>query len=372
MYSDKELMRSGTGGYHTYRIPAVLLAAEDRICLFCEGRVGSSSDFTSVHMLLTTSPDGGETWSDPKIVWQEGTPEEEITIGNPCPVFDRDSGELFLMFTRNNERVFVTKAADIGETWTEPEEITGQVSLPDWTRYWTGPGHGIQLRGSAHEGRLLFPSYHIQSNPDGVDSMNSHMVYSDDHGETWAIGGSTIVPSGFDRRELLYTSDWSPEGFLWMGCECMAVERPDGRIYLSVRNQVNYRERRAFSWSTDGGESWSPLELHSEIPDPKCQGAVVALPDDRTGGETTVLYSGISMGFPARGEQRSGLTLFASTDGCETWKETRQLREGPSGYSDLVILEDGTICCFYEAGEKSSYDSIRLARFDGAWAAGGR
>lgn len=387
MYLDKELLRGGTGGYHTYRIPAVLVDAEDSIYLFCEGRIGSSSDFTSVHMLVLTSTDGGETWSEPKVIWKEGTPADEITIGNPCPVIDRDTGELFLMFTRNNERVFVTRSADSGDTWAEPKEITSQVQLPGWKRYWTGPGHGIQLRNSARAGRLLFPSYHLQGNPDGVDSMNCHVVYSDDHGKTWAVGGSTTIPAGFNRSKLMFRSGWWPQGFLWMGCECMAVELPDGRIYLSVRNQVNYGDSRAFSWSGDSGETWSPLGLHTEIPDPKCQGAVVDLPGGEAGGgeadrggasrggagihgaddATVYLYTGITKGFPGRGDPRSELTLFLSTDECRTWKNTRVLREGQSGYSDLAVLSDGTVRCFYEAGEESYHDSIRVAAFDTHW-----
>jgi hypothetical protein len=40
---------------------------------------------------------------------------------------------------------------------------------------------------------------------------------------------------------------------------------------------------------------------------------------------------------------------------------------GPSAYSDLAVLPDGTICCLYEAGKEGPYETITLARFPLEW-----
>ena len=61
----------------------------------------------------------------------------------------------------------------------------------------------------------------------------------------------------------------------------------------------------------------------------------------------------------AKGRQR--LALFVSADECQTWREKEVIHAGPAAYSDLVVLTDGSALCFYEAGEESAYESIRLA-----------
>ncbi len=67
---------------------------------------------------------------------------------------------------------------------------------------------------------------------------------------------------------------------------------------------------------------------------------------------------------------RKRLTLKMSMDeGC-TWPISKVLEEGPSGYSDLAVLSDGTILCLYEAEIVSRMGDdryIRLARLDLEW-----
>jgi sialidase-1 len=38
------------------------------------------------------------------------------------------------------------------------------------------------------------------------------------------------------------------------------------------------------------------------------------------------------------------------------------LHAGPSAYSCLAALPDGTVLCLYEGGERSPYERISLAR----------
>ncbi|MCL4695405.1 MAG: glycoside hydrolase, partial [Candidatus Hydrogenedentes bacterium] len=94
---------SGEDGYHTYRIPALVVTNTGALLAFCEGRKNSASDAGDIDLLLKRSTDSGATWSDPQIVHEEGG-EAEITIGNPCPIVDTDTGRVHLLFTRNNAR----------------------------------------------------------------------------------------------------------------------------------------------------------------------------------------------------------------------------------------------------------------------------
>ena len=80
-----DLFVSGQGGYHTYRIPSLLVTATGTILAFCEGRRYSSSDSGDIDIVLRRSIDNGDTWSEMQLVADAG-PD---VFGNPCPVQDR-------------------------------------------------------------------------------------------------------------------------------------------------------------------------------------------------------------------------------------------------------------------------------------------
>ena len=68
---------------------------------------------------------------------------------------DYDTGTIWLLFCKNNQRAFAIHSQDEGATWSKPLEITQQAKDPSWHYLGTGPGHGIQLKN----GRLLIPSW---------------------------------------------------------------------------------------------------------------------------------------------------------------------------------------------------------------------
>ena len=158
---------SGQDGYHTYRIPSLLVTPRGTLLAFAEGRKQGSGDAGDIDLLLKRSPDLGRTWEAAQTVWDDGP----NTCGNPCPVVDRETGTLWLLLTwnrgddaehqiiaqqsRDTRRVFVTRSTDDGLTWSAPREITGSVKLTNWTWYATGPGAGIPIEHGAHRGRLV-------------------------------------------------------------------------------------------------------------------------------------------------------------------------------------------------------------------------
>ena len=50
-----------------------------------------------------------------------------------------------------------------------------------------GPGSGIQIEHGPHKGRLVIPCDHIEAD---TKHYYSHIIYSDDHGKTWKLGGT--------------------------------------------------------------------------------------------------------------------------------------------------------------------------------------
>lgn len=182
---------SGRDGYHTYRIPALIVTPKGTLLAFCEGRKNSPADHGDIDLMLKRSTDGGKTWGAMQLVYEEGD-GAAITIGNPCPVVDEETGTIWLAFCRDNHDVLITKSTDDGLTWSKPIEITKWVKKPEWQWYATGPGVGIQLRYGQHKGRLIIPCDHSEV-ANGKRVQFSHIFYSDDHGETWTLGG-TVAP----------------------------------------------------------------------------------------------------------------------------------------------------------------------------------
>src|SRR6478609_3942663 len=87
----------GEEGYHTYRIPALVRAANGDLLAFCEGRKTSRGDNGDIDVLCKRSSDEGRTWSAAAVVWDEG----DNTCGNPCPVVDTSTGTIWLLLTHN-------------------------------------------------------------------------------------------------------------------------------------------------------------------------------------------------------------------------------------------------------------------------------
>jgi sialidase-1 len=136
---------SGTEGYDTFRIPAVLTTPSGTVLAFAEGRVGGSSDTGDIDVVVKRSRDGGRTWG-PLILVAKGDGDVR---GNPAPVIDPATGRLVLLTCYNagdateaeitaglvpaedSRRVFVQFSEDDGRSFSEPREITADVKRPD-------------------------------------------------------------------------------------------------------------------------------------------------------------------------------------------------------------------------------------------------
>lgn len=328
-----DVFTSGTGGYHTYRIPGIVLTNQGTLLAFCEGRKTGRGDHGDLDLMLRRSTDGGRSWQPMQLVYEEGG-EAKITIGNPCPVVDRSTGVIWLSFCRDNSRVLVTKSSDDGRTWSAPIEITNDVKQPGWDWFATGPGHGIQLQN----GRLVVPCDCGDSKGWGNWDKKGHslVIYSDDHGQTWKHGG--LSDPGRN--------------------ECEVVELADGSLLLSMRQYLG-GGRRAFATSRDGGSTWSQSELHPDVYCPVCQASIqrYSLPPKKN----RILYSGPG------GPRRTRMTVRLTYDEGRSWPVAKVIFDGPSAYSDLVVLPDGTIGCLYERGEKGAYEKITFARLTLGW-----
>ena len=346
LFQQTDLFISGEDGYHTYRIPALIVSKKGTILAFCEGRKYGRGDAGKIDLVLKRSFDGGKTWGDMQLITSDG----DMTCGNPCPVVDQSNGTIWLPFCKNlgegheglivegkaPRTVWITKSTDDGATWAEPKEITQDVKDPSWTWYATGPCHGIQLKN----GRLVIPCDHMVGTyfDRQKDPYHSHVIYSDDHGASWRIGG--IMDDGTN--------------------ECAVVQTVDGALYINCRNYKGAK-RRAYAWSQDNGDTFSKFGWEDTLIEPICQASLVRFTDEERHDKNRVLFSN-----PASTE-REKLTVRVSYDECKTWPVSKMLYEGPSAYSDLTIAPDMTICCLYERGAEHPYEKLTFAQCNIEW-----
>ena len=288
------------------------------------------------------------------------TDDEDVKEGDELALVDQDTGTIWLLMTWNRgddresairkktskdtRRVWVTRSDDDGLTWAKPSQITDTTKRPEWGWYATGPGVGIQFAKGQHAGRLIIPCDHsIAPSTDNPNGYNSHVVYSDDHGKTWSIGG-VISPQVN---------------------ECQVVELVDSTLIINMRNYDRSKTARAIATSQDGGLTWSKVTHDPALVEPICQASFLRYSWPTEHGKGPLLFSN-----PATRNKRTSMTVRRSYDEGKTWQAARLLHAGPSAYSCLATLPGGDIACLYEAGQDHPYEKIVFARFSLDWLAG--
>ncbi|HUT25511.1 MAG TPA: sialidase family protein, partial [Sumerlaeia bacterium] len=357
----QRLFVSGENGYHTYRVPSLVVGPEGALLAFCEGRKNGAGETGNVDILLRRSQDGGKTWSEQQLV--AGADDDHVWA-SPCAVVDKETGVVWLLTTwnRNDDteeeirsgasvdtrRVYVCSSKDDGKTWSESLEITPSVKRDNWTWYGTGPGAGIQLeRNTPIKGFLFVPCNHTIEGDDKY--FGSHLVYSPDHGESWSLG--LAIGERNSEFEL--------------------VELADGGRMLNMRNRgeakcrIISRTLRAdevdLSKPAKEPTIWSEPQPQIELRDPHCQASFRRYSFFDTGGRNRILFLN-----PAS-ETRDHMTLRLTYDEGATWPLSKLLYAGPSAYSGLAVLPDRSICCLYEAGIEEPDETIVFTRVTLEW-----
>ncbi|MGF1925365.1 MAG: sialidase family protein [Bacteroidia bacterium] len=337
--SYNHIFKSNEGGYYCFRIPAIIKTKAGTLLAFAEARKNNCGDEGDIDMVVKRSTDKGKTWSALSVIWTDG----DNTCGNPAPVVDQNTGKIHLLMTWNlgtddistinngtskdTRRVYKTSSVDDGNTWARPQEITADVKLAAWGWYATGPCHGIQISKGQYQGRLVIPCDNIET---GAGRKGySHVIYSDNNGETWKLGGVT-PPISVNPNEST------------------VAELSDGSLMLNMR-VANNNNLRMKSISTDGGLTWSVPTSAVGLVDPVCQGSLVS---STIAAQHTLFFSNASS------ITRTNMTIKMSIDNGLTWPKALSVYTGMSAYSDMVMIETNEIGLLYEAGVSRFSDGI--------------
>lgn len=336
-----DVFEKGQDEYSCFRIPAIVQSKAGTLLAFAEARKNSCSDTGNIDLVVKRSEDGGKTWSRAITIWDDG----DNVCGNPSPVVDRETGRIILIScwnlgedhekqiidqtSKDSRRVYVIYSDNDGKNWSKPKDITSSVKRSDWTWYATGPCHGIQLQNKKHKGRLVIAANHMVA---GTKSYHSQLIYSDDKGETWQLGG--VV---------------SEHG----GNESSVVELKNGDLMLNMRNYNREESKsRSYAISKDGGKTLSKMQYLPELIEPICQGNTLNYMK-KGKISNNILFSN-----PASSDKREKMTIKLSENNGKTWPYAYLVYPGPSAYSDLTNLQDGNIGLLYEYGTNNPYEKI--------------
>ncbi|MDZ4688859.1 MAG: sialidase family protein [Planctomycetaceae bacterium] len=378
-----DLFEAGTDGYALYRIPGLIVTAKGTVLAYCEARRTGKSDWDTIDIMLRRSTDDGKTWSERKKIADVPGPKtknpvalaqklantDDVTYNNPVAFADRN-GSVYFLYCLEYYRCFSIRSEDDGVTWSAPVEITKTFDefRPEygWKVLATGPAHGLQLR----TGRLLVPVW-LSTGTGGHAHRPSvtSTIYSDDSGRTWQRG-EIAVPN---------TDDWVFPN------ETVAVELADGRVMLNVRSEAK-NHRRLVVTSADGATKWSQPKFDEALLEPICMASIIRVSQSPQGKNRIVFANPDNLArkdgkeMPGKSRDRVNLSIKLSYDEGQTWAVNKVLEPGYSAYSDLAVLPDGTILCYYERGRKpkdedqkpTSYAGLTVARFNLEWLTDGK
>jgi hypothetical protein len=355
------LVAPGDAGAVSYRIPAIVTAADGSLVTVTDKRWNNSADLRNkIDPEVRRSTDNGKTWSAPVVIANFGGPNG---AGDPALVVDRikNPGTILCLFAANQGLAASTptvpiniqycKSTDNGITWSAPVDITNQIygancSNPytkSWYAAFVASGRMHQLRS----GRITGVVAVRQTSAGTLDNFT---IYSDDGGTTWAA----------------LTSDPTTHGIAAAGQadEAKVLELDNGNLLMSTRHAGN----RRFSTSTDKGLTWSaPPVVMSQLVEPGCDGDFIRYTSTIDGFNKSRLLHSI----PNNSGTRKNVSVFISYDEGATWNTSKAIFPQASAYSSLTILPDGTMGLYYENGEYGDVYDMYFVRFSLSWLTNG-
>ena len=317
-------------------------------------------DGKTYQILYREGENGAYTIRENGVVY---TPDGQATdyrvVVNPVKPAYSDKGDLYqgeqllgnIYFTSNKTSPFriakdsylwMSYSDDDGKTWSAPQDITPMVKA-DWMKFLgVGPGVGITLQNGPHKGRIVVPVYTTNRINHLNGSQSSRIIYSDDHGKTWHMGG------GVNDNRTLYdgtvVDSSNMNNYYAQNTESSVVQLNNGQLKLFMRGLTGDLQ---VATSNDGGITWDNYVARYDVPDVYVQMAATHTVQD--GKEYILLANANGPG------RKNGYIRVARVeeDGELTWLHHHLIQEGEYAYNSLQQIgpkEFGLLYEHHEAG----------------------
>ncbi len=336
--------QSDGAAFHRNTIPQVARLGNGNLITVMG--VYSKAAPSTTRIATAVSSDGGRTWSQPRVLYEEK--EKERAVGDPNMLVDGAS--VFVYWTRVHNPntikkawTWAVKSADNGETWSQPVEI----AIP--RQYTPGKQHNaIKLADGTYAMGIswdLWPERGLNARTEGEMSLSSGILLSKD-GFNWNLYGDLHV---FVEK----VTPGSTNGL----AEPSIVQLPEGEIYMLLRSGGSHHYEAR---SRDGGVTWtrpvpSPLTGHNTPT------ALWRL--ENANNDIVAVWNNSPI-------NRFPLCAALSSDGGRTWSVPRIIAtsNGPQvSYPGLTQTKDGAIVAVWQAQRDDGGRDIRYARFTREW-----
>lgn len=314
---------------------------DGRILFIYTHFTGGGADESAAYLAARASSDGGRTWTaeDTIIVPNEGR-QNVMSVS----LLRLKSGEIALFYLRKNSdedcRPYLRRSTDEGKTWGEPA-----LCIPREGYFVVNNDRVVQLT----TGRLVIPAaLHSLPGKGFIGRGISMCFLSDDNGQTWRQSATTLEAPPDSGSGLQ---------------EPGVIELKDGRLMMLCRTDQGCQIR---SWSTDGGNTWSPAE-RTEIMSPVSPATFERIPKT---GDILLAWNDHSKD-PALGSKRTPLTLAISRDEGQTWGHVKNIEDAPDGcycYTAMEFVGD-YVLLGYCAGDKTigGLNRLKVVRIPIQW-----
>ena len=292
------------------------------------------------------------------------TPDGQATdyrvVVNPVKPGYSDKGDLYqgeqllgnIYFTSNKTSPFriakdsylwMSYSDDDGKTWSAPQDITPMVKA-DWMKFLgVGPGVGITLQNGPHKGRIVVPVYTTNRTHHLNGSQSSRIIYSDDHGKTWHMGGGVNDNRTLHDGTVVDSSNMN--NYYAQNTESSVVQLNNGQLKLFMRGLTGDLQ---VATSKDGGATWEKdVKRYSDVTDVYVQMAATHTVQD---GKEYILLANANGPGRKNGHIR---VARVEEDGELTWLHHHLIQEGEYAYNSLQQIgpkEFGLLYEHHEAG----------------------
>ena len=287
-------------------------------------RVPSCGDLKwsrNINIAIKRSSNHGLDWTEAEVIID--FPDGQ-SASDPSMIVDLETDEILMFYNfmdldkeKDIYYLHVIKSKDNGRSWSEPEDITDQITKPEWKKdfKFITSGRGYQTQDGSLYNMLVNLEYGV------------FVFGSKDHGKSWFLVDTPIKPAD----------------------ESKFIELADGKWMINSR--VEGPKLRYIHISDDDGESWTSRP-DSTLVDPNCNASIIKHPE-----RDILLFSNA-----ASTDARENLTVKVSFDHGMTWTREKIIYPGPTAYSSMTLMDNGNIGILFEKDgyKENVFVSIKL------------